>query len=293
MMKRNLIGEDVLLHKSTAPSIGEDGRVYACIGRNVYAFDTDGTVSWNAALNDTCEELLSPVVTTDGKVYVAANCRVIAVTYSQDLDLLSAWDLYNGTSLDGSMLGSKHITGLALIGNGTSLLINAGAAGLYAVSEDGSPLWSTNGDFKSKDIAFPPEIFCSEQDKICYFHFSPAVDDCDGSIYLNVMADSAYKRMVICNRWMGSICKVALQYTKFRKHISCRCNCGTQWESLCCNHNRSTFLVGYNNRTVNMEGQHRPFNKSDLFPQARCKRPCHIGLSGWLSLCCFPRWSKD
>lgn len=117
---------------------------------------------------------------------MAANHRVYLISYSQELNFLSVWDLFNGTNLDGSMLGSKPITGLALMDNGTTILINAGVAGLYAVAEDGSPLWSTSGDFNSKDVTFSPGTFCSKQDKICYFHFSPAIDYCARSIYVSI-----------------------------------------------------------------------------------------------------------
>ncbi|MCO5561701.1 hypothetical protein L7F22_015324 [Adiantum nelumboides] len=182
-MRRTMLGEDILLHQPSSPTIGGDGRVYACFGNNAHAFNMDGTLAWTVGLNDTCEHLLTPAVTNDGKVYVAANSRVVVIAYSEELDLISVWDLFNSTSLDGSLLGSKRITGLALMGNGTSILINAGIAGLHAVAEDGSPLWSTSGDFNSTDTTFPSKIFCSDQDKLCYFHFSPAVDHCDGSIY--------------------------------------------------------------------------------------------------------------
>ncbi|KAI5075587.1 hypothetical protein GOP47_0009663 [Adiantum capillus-veneris] len=182
-MRRNLLGEDLLLHQSSSPTIGGDGRVYACIGSNAHAFNMDGTLEWTVGLNDTCEHLVTPAVTNDGKVYMAANDRVVAIAYSQELDLLSIWDLFNNTGFDGSMLGTKQVTGLTLMGDG-SILINAGIAGLYAVAEDGSPLWSTNGDLSSTDATFPSGTFCSDQDKLCYFHFSPAVDHCDGSVYI-------------------------------------------------------------------------------------------------------------
>lgn len=109
----------------------------------------DGTLAWTADLNDTCQVLVSPEINNDGRVYLTANHRV----YSQELDFLSVWDLFNGTSLDGSMLGSKPITGLALMDNGRSILINAGVAGLYAVDEDRTPLSSMSiAIFLLKDL---------------------------------------------------------------------------------------------------------------------------------------------
>ena len=126
-----------------------------------------------------------PLVTMWLQVFIAVKHRVFHVMYSRELKMISVSDLYNGINLDGSMLGSKPITGLSLMGNGTSILINAGVAGLYAVAIDGSPLWSTSGDFSSKDVTFSPETFCSAGDTVCYFHFSPAVDYCDGSIYVS------------------------------------------------------------------------------------------------------------
>lgn len=41
--------------------IGDDGRVYACSGRNLFSFESNGTIAWTVPLNYTCNVNLAPV----------------------------------------------------------------------------------------------------------------------------------------------------------------------------------------------------------------------------------------
>jgi outer membrane protein assembly factor BamB len=56
---------------TSSPAIGPDGRIYCCDDSGyVYAFNSDGTLSWEVRTGDTVGISSSPAVTSDGTVYV-------------------------------------------------------------------------------------------------------------------------------------------------------------------------------------------------------------------------------
>ncbi|KAF0898563.1 hypothetical protein E2562_008150 [Oryza meyeriana var. granulata] len=44
-----------------SPLIGHDGRIIACSGKNLVAFERNGSVAWIIPLGRTCKEDISPV----------------------------------------------------------------------------------------------------------------------------------------------------------------------------------------------------------------------------------------
>lgn len=50
------------------PLVGDDGRIYTCSERNIYSFESSGTVAWAIPLNYTCNVDIAPIQDGRGKV---------------------------------------------------------------------------------------------------------------------------------------------------------------------------------------------------------------------------------
>ncbi|OWM84678.1 hypothetical protein CDL15_Pgr027465 [Punica granatum] len=76
-------GHDVIEtdHRLSKALIGDDGRVYACSGRDFFAFEGNGTIAWTVHLNYTCNGNIAPVHGGRGKIYLVAEDRVLKITF--------------------------------------------------------------------------------------------------------------------------------------------------------------------------------------------------------------------
>lgn len=50
------------------PLMGDDGIIYSCSGKFLYAFKSNGSMLWNAHLNYTCNGKIAPVYGGEGRV---------------------------------------------------------------------------------------------------------------------------------------------------------------------------------------------------------------------------------
>jgi outer membrane protein assembly factor BamB len=50
------------------PLIGEDGRIYICSEKTLYAFESNGSIAWTSYLSYACNASMAPVHGTVGKV---------------------------------------------------------------------------------------------------------------------------------------------------------------------------------------------------------------------------------
>lgn len=50
------------------PLIGEDGRIYICGEKTLYAFESNGSIAWTSYLSYACNASMAPVHGTVGKV---------------------------------------------------------------------------------------------------------------------------------------------------------------------------------------------------------------------------------
>ncbi|KAJ7552372.1 hypothetical protein O6H91_06G052600 [Diphasiastrum complanatum] len=182
---------DAVLSTTAIPTIGADGKIYVCAGTNLLVYNSDGTMAWRAAIKmGSCERRVAPVIDPLGKVYVAAQQKVIVITPSNNKTSsvsVTMQELYSLTtnSTEDAVIYST-ITGLSLSSGGGVLYINFKQAGLYAVGVDGTPLWAIGGNITSSwmQSQLDPSSFCEGNLTFCYFHFSPAVDLCDGTLYI-------------------------------------------------------------------------------------------------------------
>ena len=55
-------------HRLSKPLVGEDGRIYACSEKDLFAFESNGTIEWTIHLDYTCNAAMAPVQGGLGKV---------------------------------------------------------------------------------------------------------------------------------------------------------------------------------------------------------------------------------
>ncbi|KAL5725964.1 hypothetical protein ACHQM5_009045 [Ranunculus cassubicifolius] len=55
-------------YKLTKPFVGDDGRVYTCSERNLFAFESNGSIAWTIHLNYSCHADTAPASDGRGKV---------------------------------------------------------------------------------------------------------------------------------------------------------------------------------------------------------------------------------
>ena len=55
-------------HRLSKPLVGEDGRIYACSEKDLFAFESNGTIAWTIHLDYTCNAAMAPVQGGHGKV---------------------------------------------------------------------------------------------------------------------------------------------------------------------------------------------------------------------------------
>ena len=55
-------------HRLSKPLVGEDGRIYACSEKDLFAFESNGTIAWTIHLDYTCNAAMAPVQGGLGKV---------------------------------------------------------------------------------------------------------------------------------------------------------------------------------------------------------------------------------
>lgn len=55
-------------HRLSKPLVGEDGRIYVCSEKDLFAFESNGTIAWTIHLDYTCNAAMAPVQGGLGKV---------------------------------------------------------------------------------------------------------------------------------------------------------------------------------------------------------------------------------
>ncbi|KAL6842517.1 hypothetical protein ACP4OV_027361 [Aristida adscensionis] len=156
----------------------DDGRLIACSGKNLIAFEGNGSMAWVVPLWHTCNGTIAPV-TEQGKVYLVAEDRVIKVTPQKvhTSELASeVFFVYNATPGR-----SEEITGLAVSGAYSSIFVTVRNLGLFVLSlSTGSLQWSL-GPVLDR---YGYRLGCTRNISGCYFDSAPVVDHCEGVVYV-------------------------------------------------------------------------------------------------------------
>ncbi|XP_020105645.1 protein GAMETE EXPRESSED 3 [Ananas comosus] len=161
------------------PLIGHDGRFIACSGKNLFAFDRNGSVAWIVPLYYVCRKDISPVRDERGNVYLIAGERVLRITPSKIGTAEPPLEIFY--SHNSTRLVSEEIIGLAISASYASLFITIRNRGLFAFLLRGELLWSA-GPMLHR---FGYRQGCKKNTSDCYFNSGPVVDRCEGTLYIS------------------------------------------------------------------------------------------------------------
>ncbi|KAF5181181.1 Gamete expressed, partial [Thalictrum thalictroides] len=67
-------------YKLTKPLVGDDGKIYTCSERNLFAFESNGTIAWTIHLNYSCHVDVAPVSDGRGKIFFIAENRILKIS---------------------------------------------------------------------------------------------------------------------------------------------------------------------------------------------------------------------
>ncbi|XP_062106346.1 protein GAMETE EXPRESSED 3 [Humulus lupulus] len=162
------------------PLIGNDGRIYVCSEKDLFAFESNGSNAWTIRLNYTCYADMAPVYGGKEKIYVAAENRVIEVNL-----------LKIGTSEPTAQValsfqpedkeGKREIIGFSVSTLSSSMFVNIRGLGLFAYSTRRQLLWSAGPVLNQ----FGYRQGCRKNVTECYFNSIPVIDQCEASIYIS------------------------------------------------------------------------------------------------------------
>ncbi|MEQ8189523.1 MAG: PQQ-binding-like beta-propeller repeat protein [Candidatus Eremiobacterota bacterium] len=116
----------VYLPANVSPSIGNDGTVYICAESTLFAFNPDGSLSWNYRIKG-FRNLSGPAVTPDGTVYVSAGDFLYAMKNGKEV-----WN-FNP---------EDNISKKPAIGKDGTIYVSTDNGGLLALTADGKLKWS-------------------------------------------------------------------------------------------------------------------------------------------------------
>nr|XP_029151900.1 protein GAMETE EXPRESSED 3 isoform X2 [Arachis hypogaea] len=61
------------------PLVGDDGRIYVCSNKKLFAFESNGSISWSMHIDYKCNVAVAPVHGGFGKIYLIADNRILMV----------------------------------------------------------------------------------------------------------------------------------------------------------------------------------------------------------------------
>ncbi|KAK6930454.1 hypothetical protein RJ641_004548 [Dillenia turbinata] len=167
------------VHRLSKPLIGDDGKIYACSEKYLFAFETNGSIAWSIPINYTCNIRFTPIRGSLGKIYLLAENQILEIT-----------PLHIGTSeplvkvLFGPDRGAKgqgEIIGFSLSTLCLSLFVSAKNRDLVALKLGGQQLWNAGPMLQRSGF----RQGCQKNETDCYFTSVPVVDQCEASIYIS------------------------------------------------------------------------------------------------------------
>ncbi|XP_019195073.1 PREDICTED: protein GAMETE EXPRESSED 3 [Ipomoea nil] len=166
-------------HKLNRPLVGDDGRVYACSGRNFFAFESNGSIAWSVSLNYKCSAKIAPVNGGSRKIYVVAEDRVLKINPLNIGGSESAVQVFFGPKQPGAETPGE-IVGIAVSISSSRVLITVKKRGLFAYRLHGKLVWSAGPVLYQHGF----RLGCRKSLADCYFLSAPVIDHCEASIYI-------------------------------------------------------------------------------------------------------------
>ncbi|KAL5226800.1 hypothetical protein ABZP36_015065 [Zizania latifolia] len=186
-----------------APLIGHDGRLIACSGKNLLAFEPNGSIAWVVPLGHTCKQDISPVAER-GKIYLVAEDKVMKITPKK----LHTTDppskvLFSHNSTPGR---SEEIIGFSISGSYSSLFLTIRNRGLFSFSLHTGIEWSA-GPMLDR---FGYRLGCKTNISGCYFNSAPVVDQCEGTLYVSNTEGQLYSLYIQSRqyRWIQDLSSI-------------------------------------------------------------------------------------
>ncbi|PKA64590.1 Cyclin-L1-1 [Apostasia shenzhenica] len=168
-----------LAARLSKPLVTDDGKIYTCSERNLFAFDRNGTVQWIVPLSHSCNMEISPAVDERGKIYVLTEDRILKVSPSHIGTSEPTVEAFFGPN--STVEGSGEIIGFSISILYSSLYITMKDRGLFAVLLGGKLLWSAGPTLYR--FGYPQG--CKENLRDCYFSSVPIIDQCEGTLYIS------------------------------------------------------------------------------------------------------------
>ncbi|KAK4602226.1 hypothetical protein RGQ29_011322 [Quercus rubra] len=177
-------------HRLSKPLVGEDGRIYACSEKDLFAFESNGTIEWTIHLDYTCNAAMAPVQGGLGKIYLVAENRVLKINSFNIGSSKPAAEVFFGPVPGQEEL--IEIIGLSVSTLSSSVFINIKNRGLFAYTTRGQLLWSVGPVI----YRFGYQLGCRKNVTDCYFTSVPVIDQCEASIYISNTEGELYSLSV-------------------------------------------------------------------------------------------------
>ncbi|XLR32134.1 hypothetical protein HN51_052100 [Arachis hypogaea] len=161
------------------PLVGDDGRIYVCSNKKLFAFESNGSISWTMHIDYKCNVAMAPVHGGFGKIYLIADNRILMVKLEISGTSEPVAELFFGPG-PGQQVETE-IIGLSVSTLTSTVFINIKNRGLFAYKSHGRLLWSI-GPLLYK---FGYHQGCRKNITDCSFASVPVLDQCEGSIYIS------------------------------------------------------------------------------------------------------------
>ncbi|KAL3719380.1 hypothetical protein ACJRO7_004352 [Eucalyptus globulus] len=164
-------------YRLSKPSIGDDGRVYTCSEKNLFAFESNGTIAWSIHLNFTCDARVAPALGERGRMYLVAEDRVLRIDFSAVKDSGAAVEVLFGPA-PGQV--AAKVIGISVSTLSSCVYINLLHRGLFAYTTSGELLWSVGPVLDQ----FGYRLGCRRNPTNCSFTSVPVIDHCEANIHI-------------------------------------------------------------------------------------------------------------
>ncbi|KAG9145914.1 hypothetical protein Leryth_025412 [Lithospermum erythrorhizon] len=178
-------------HKLNKPLIGDDGRVYACSEKTLYAFRRNATIAWSLDLNYLCSSKVSPVIGGAGQIFLVVDNAVLKIDSWKVGTRESPLNVFY--SPEAGAMGVGKIVGIAVSISYSCVLINVKKRGLFAYRLDGHLMWSAGPIIYQHGY----QQGCRKNVTGCYFSSVPIIDHCEASIYISNNQGELYSLSIL------------------------------------------------------------------------------------------------
>ncbi|KAI9152900.1 hypothetical protein LWI28_002715 [Acer negundo] len=154
----------------STPLIGEDGKIYSCSEKTLFAFESNGYIAWSLDLDFKCNVGMPPVHGGRGTMYLVAEQTVLKVNFLKMGTSESATQVFFGPGP--GQQKPDEIIGVAVSTLSSLVFINVKNRGLFAFAMHGQLLWSVGPVLDQ----FGYRQGCRRTVTDCYFTSVPVID---------------------------------------------------------------------------------------------------------------------